>query len=236
MNANTTSSSRLRKSGLRRSLIGASAIGSMGAALQTANAKIVYSGIQNISTTTALVVDEPDIKPVTLSSQSNKGADFNLESLHSSKGNDWHSLSSYPRFDHFTPIVDASRSFFVGRLEKGDIIDSQRVFADENYSVVEIKSTALDSQWSDVNEGYFGYRFDALGWPPNYGWGRLTFSEDLKVMTLVDWAYEDTGAPIQAGAGQIPEPVTGLLLSASLAFAAFWRRRSNTTDTGRAIP
>lgn len=231
MNANTTSSSRLRKSGLSRSVIGASAVGSMGAALQTAHAKIVYSGIQNISTTSALEVD--DVKPVTLSSQSNKGADFSLWS-YNDKGYDTHYLYDQGGFlggfEHFTPIVSTNPSDngALQRLDKGETIDSQGSYETGGPQGIRLLANSPNSQWSPGTEGYFGYRFDALGWPPYHGWGRITLSEDAQVMTLVDWAYEDTGAPIQAG--QIPEPTTSLLLTASLAIAALWRRRQASKD------
>jgi hypothetical protein len=83
---------------------------------------------------------------------------------------------------------------------------------------------ASESHWNAGSDGYFGYRFNPSGSQEVYGWAHVVISPDRTLMTLVDWAYENTGAPINAGA--IPEPTTSLLLAVSLTVAALWRRRA----------
>jgi hypothetical protein len=218
---NTSSPSRLRNSGLRRSAGGAAAIASLGAALQTAHGEIIHSGVRNISTSSALGVD--DVKPVQLSELSNKGADFSLMSEHS-KGYDFHSLLDEGRFDHFAPVVstEPSENGALQNLPAGELIDANSAFVTDGPLVVRLTNTTA-GPWAGGSDGYFGYRFDTLGPTMLYGWGRITLSPDAQVMTLVEWAYENTGAPIRAG--QLPEPGTGFLVALSLAIAALFRRR-----------
>jgi hypothetical protein len=74
--------------------------------------------------------------------------------------------------------------------------------------------------------GLLGFRFTSnnLGGPAGtlYGWARLSVGTTGDG-NVVDWAYEDTGAPIAAGA--VPEPSSLGLLAAGAAGLAQWRRR-----------
>jgi hypothetical protein len=216
--ATNSSASRLRSSGLNRSIIGASALGSMGATLMTANAAIVPSGLRNLSTSTQIGdVFDPDVEPVNIDGV---GVDeFSLYSFFS-KGSDFHWLSNAaPDFRPHTiePIYGNSPTV---RMAAGEIVGPSTPFSDYNTGV--FLDNQSSTEWTGGSNGYFGFRFNPTGSQNLYGWGRMSFSPDAKIMTLVDWAYENTGAPIKAG---VPEPTTGLLLLMSLFFAAFWRRK-----------
>jgi hypothetical protein len=66
----------------------------------------------------------------------------------------------------------------------------------------------------------------------NFGWIRLKWNASNgfpNSITIVDWAIEDSGAPILAGADGIPEPGTMsmTLLAAGAAGILAWRKRKN---------
>lgn len=72
-----------------------------------------------------------------------------------------------------------------------------------------------------------GARFNG-GAGTNYGWIRIIDNND-NTFTLTDFAYEQSGGSIQAGAvSAIPEPAATAALCGTLAIAALcWRRRQN---------
>ena len=66
----------------------------------------------------------------------------------------------------------------------------------------------------------------------------VTAGDSTKMsVTLTDWAYEDTGLKINAGAGAVPEPtVASLMMAAMVVGGAALRRRpkSQPAASGRA--
>ena len=63
---------------------------------------------------------------------------------------------------------------------------------------------------------------------PLYGWIRIAGGSTLGFpATIVDWAYENSGAGIRTGAGVIPEPGSVALgcLAAGAAGLVAWRKR-----------
>lgn len=51
-----------------------------------------------------------------------------------------------------------------------------------------------------------GFSFNPTGSQALYGWAQFSISADALTMTLIDYAYEDSGSAIATGA--IPEPGT----------------------------
>jgi len=84
---------------------------------------------------------------------------------------------------------------------------------------------ASGAQWSPGDTGYFGLSFNG-GSGTVYGWVRLSYNANGTV-TIMDFAYETSGAAILTGAGSaIPEPATTAALAALLTgSAALYRRR-----------
>ncbi len=78
--------------------------------------------------------------------------------------------------------------------------------------------------WNPGDRGYLGLEFTPTGnTAPNFGWAEVSHNADQSV-TLYNFAYEDTGGAIAAGA--VPKPST-LAEAAVLGAAGLlaWRRR-----------
>lgn len=83
--------------------------------------------------------------------------------------------------------------------------------------------------FADNVAGYFGFRFT-----PNattlYGWASITFEFGPGGgLTVNEWAYEQTGAPIQVGA--VPEPAVAAAGLGALALGAAGLRRWRKSKT-----
>jgi hypothetical protein len=78
--------------------------------------------------------------------------------------------------------------------------------------------------WATGGTGYVGVQFlnEATG-ANNFGWVQLNINPTTLATTIVDWAYENTGASLQAGI--VPEPTGVSLLAAGAVGMAAWRRR-----------
>lgn len=75
---------------------------------------------------------------------------------------------------------------------------------------------------------FMGVEFRDASNNDRFGWIRITGGSAAGFpATVVDWAYEDSGAGIQTGAGVVPEPNSLALgcLAAGAAGLAAWRKR-----------
>lgn len=174
--------------------------------LMTANAAIVYSQVQNRST----VASSPSDNEV-ININDNSASEFNLVSQ-LSKGQTIHLLAQFsPDFDF---VGDTSGDHLLARVGSGTSIDPGSAF-----------SSNLNGQaglWTAGTTDYFGFRFNPSGTQQLYGWARLTISADFTTATLVDWAYEDSGAAIIT---PVPEPSAVIFSATALVSASFLRRR-----------
>ena len=71
--------------------------------------------------------------------------------------------------------------------------------------------------------GYIGYSVVLSDNTTAYGWMRVTLRNDNMEGVIHEWAYENSGAPIEVGA--IPEPSLTLLASIGLAALTLRRKR-----------
>jgi len=78
-----------------------------------------------------------------------------------------------------------------------------------------------------------GFRFDDGG-NTRYGWAELVIDESLLQMSIVQWAYEDSGSSIQVGqVSSVPAPPAALSMLSGLALGAgsmLRRRRSHKSQ------
>ena len=74
--------------------------------------------------------------------------------------------------------------------------------------------------------GYLGFKFtknDNSG--PYFGWMRLTLTANTPGALIHDWAWEDTGGSILAGAMMVPEPARAMLMLLGLTSLGMTCRR-----------
>ena len=127
----------------------------------------------------------------------------------------------------------ASRAGWVDRLEADAMVGSNLSFDPRfvtNLTLADNDGKGVNrgtGNWyaeggSGTQTGFIGVQLDS----GNYGWVRISvedYSEGLDV-TVHDYAYDDSGAAIAAGAGAVPEPA-GMSLLASGAAGTMLRRR-----------
>ena len=83
-------------------------------------------------------------------------------------------------------------------------------------------------QFQEGVEAYVGFKFTTNASDgPYYGWMRVTLTANNSGGVISDWAYENTGASILAGA-MAPEPGRAVLMLLGLCAAGMRRRRDLT--------
>lgn len=211
-----TSSSRLRKTGLMRPLV---AVVATASALMTSQGAVIYSGVQNVSTTAAaswdrkaVNVDGQFASEFSLASSSSKGTHHILDTF----STDFDFVSSVALTSDLMDKLDSSVSVGSGSLFSSYISPVVRDFSNNN----------ARGNWNPDSSGYFGFRFDPSGSQTLYGWGQLSISANGNTMTLVDYAYDNSGASILTGAtAAVPEPSVSLLGLMGLTSVCFLRSR-----------
>lgn len=207
-----TSSSRLRKTGLMRPLV---AVAATASALMTSQGAVIYSGAVNVSTlSTGGTYELPNLSAVNIDGVS--APEFNLSS-YSTKGSN-HILDTFSEGFDFVSSVD-SFSSYLANFNSSQSVGSGSLFSGEGNAFV----NGFGSNWDAASTGYFGFRFNPSGSQTLYGWGQLSISGDGNTMTLVDYAYENSGASILTGeTAAVPEPssvsVLGLMVLTSVCF------------------
>ena len=207
-----SSSSRLRKTGLIRPL---AAVAATASALMTSQGAVIYSGVVNVSTlSTGGTYSLPNLSAVNIDGVS--ASEFNLSS-NSTKGTN-HRLDTFSEGFDFVSSVD-SFSSYLANFNSSQSVGSGSLFSGEGNAFV----NGFGSNWDAASTGYFGFRFNPSGSQTLYGWGQLSLSADSTTMTLVDYAYDDTGASILTAA--VPEPSVSLLGLMGLTSVCFLRSR-----------
>jgi len=191
--------SRLRKSGIKRSL--AAATFSM-AAIMTSPAVIIYSQPNTtvISNVATIDVDANGVTEFLLSRASVGPMSFIF------------TLSKLsPTFDFVSNSTDGQG---LSNLSSSVPVNSSSIFSTGNSATI---------QMSSGSSGYFGFQFNPSG-TLLYGWGQLSLSSNGDAITLIDYAYENSGMAINTAA--VPEPSAYLLVGLGLAAICYQRKRT----------
>jgi len=105
-------------------------------------------------------------------------------------------------------------------LDATDSVGTNLAYGGAGYLV---EDGAVNAPWLAATTGYAGFQFEDAAGTTLYGWLQLEFDPAGPDFTVLEWAYDDTGLPIQPGV--VPEPSVDLLLAVGLLAIAFWRKR-----------
>jgi hypothetical protein len=131
----------------------------------------------------------------------------------------------------FFPSVGMMVVEYLDGLSVADTVDGSLTFTDVAY-LVEDGSNNIDFPTSTPT--YAGFVFNPTGSLPLYGWAQLELDASGTNVTISQWAFDDTGAPIEITIN--PEPTTSLLLGLGLMSLAVTARRGRTRDRRRPSP
>ncbi len=189
-----------------------------------AQAKIVYSGEKNIAAPTSGVPLTIDLDTGAFSTTDDI-AGFDLKFTSSIRANG-SSLSfqggangadvavGTHTVTHSSSSSSSSTTSYntVGKLKAGALIGGAATLV-PNGTLGRVSKTSSSSSsssttpsgprtsgpWGTGGTAYVGFRFVSAANTTLYGWARLAVGSDLST-TVVDWAYQDDGTPITAGA------------------------------------
>lgn len=190
------------------------ALATLAFATSSSPAAIIYSGQQNIIVSSSFTSVFVDVDALGTNASETPGWDIDA----------FFGGEAFGNSENFQPVRQtiANNSAIV-RLYFGDIVDSTDTYASSFAGSSTHIGNAADQFASGV-EGYLGFRLiDNGNAGPYYGWMRVNFSNTGGSGTIIDWAYESTGAAISVGA--VPEPTAALLGGAGLLTFVFRRRR-----------
>ncbi len=193
-----------------------------------ANANIVYSGTQNLSVPTTnllggIYLDLTKPGSFFIPSTSGGGKTEGLNTLLPGWDVNFYKGSTGKLRWYYNTGVEAvfnvtSTTTNVAALNAGVLVDGSSALGTYQNMVPEFTS----------NTAFMGLKFFDSSNNPLYGWIRVSGGPTLGFpATIVDWAYEDSGAGILTGATVVPEPSSVALgcLAAGAAGLAAWRKR-----------
>jgi len=190
----------------------------------TAEAGIIYSGIQNV---TVAAAGNSGIHTASIDVDGG-GADLQLVVVRSAGAFGLAFLN---------PLVGAVAAdpSSLTKFASGGTIGSGAAFDGGSVAAYGNVGGTFIGNFNFSSNGFAGFQL-ASG---NFGWIRLHTATQaggsttsLDALTAIDWAYEDSGASIQAGAGvpsggTAPAPSALALLAAGVGGIAAFRRRKN---------
>ncbi|MEQ9460526.1 MAG: hypothetical protein RIG82_06220 [Phycisphaeraceae bacterium] len=188
---------------------GASALGLAG---QSADAQIVYSGVQDIAISQSSSQD--------LNLDGDAYNDILLKNYVFGGNYQGATVNFFPGkvVGFFSGLAYASA------LSAGDPIDAAAT-AGGPFAVSLAYANNPNSEFDNATSAYIGLEFP-INATSHFGWIRVTIDNAAGTFVINDWAYESTpGAGIAAGA--IPEPgALGLLAAGALGLAGYRGRRT----------
>ncbi|MEO1497828.1 MAG: PEP-CTERM sorting domain-containing protein [Planctomycetota bacterium] len=193
---------------------------------QTANADIVYSGLQGISILPSIDPPFPDPYRLYLDLDSDSFTDVALQNAFFG-GTPYQGASVFGSGGQLVGFnAGPSNYAYVSQLTEGDLIDPTTV-GPTFFGSMAFSTLNPNAEFNSAPDAFLGLSF---GTAPNlrYGWIRVGVENASASFVIKDWAYEsDPGVGIRAG--QIPEPGTlGLLAAGAAGLAAIRSRRSQS--------
>lgn len=132
-------------------------------------------------------------------------------------------------FSIFSADADGMPADFLTLLNPGDTVDVGLTF--ESQGALS-KKAVKNPDWDPGVTGYAGFTFDP-GTGSVFGWLEVEFDISGADFTVLGWAYDDTGAPIDIPVLLAPEPSTALLVGLGLAGLAAGLRRRRRSGVSR---
>lgn len=177
------------------------ALGLWGCMQGAGSGAVVYSGVQDIAITTDFGGVYLDLESGAYGANPITGWDVNFFFGGIGEYNDANFQPVRVSTDPFSTILN---------LQENTLIDSASVFGSGVGGSGDVGSEHVggaSNQFAPGIQGIVGFKI--VGTTPKYGWMRVMFSLDDPGGMIFDWAYDDSGAAIAAGALAplgIPEP------------------------------
>ena len=97
-------------------------------------------------------------------------------------------------------------------LNVGEVVDGSDTYSVDVPGRIVAGGEAIPPNWSGSGDAYFGFQFNPTGSKVLYGWAHAQYDDNgggkggPASLTLLDYAYEDSGASITTGAVAPPVP------------------------------
>lgn len=227
----TSEVSWLGKAVDKRLLACAAAAAAVTAVSEQAGAAVVYSGVQNVAVPATLAGSYFNLVTGTGgTSYTFPGWDINPY-RGSAQGGSTRLYLNQTVGANTRVVVNAAADNGPLPLAPGSPIDATRTLSGVNGFLV--TTTGAPGTAQAGGTFIFGVQFfNETTAAENFGWVRMNINSPSPtsgtLLTLVDWAYENTGAGItagQTGGGVVPEPASLGTLAAGAVGLLSWRRR-----------
>lgn len=164
----------------------------------SANAAIVYSGVQNIPIATTFDGTYLDVDTATTSTSTITGWDVNF----------FFGGYGIANSVTFQPVrASTSNMSAVLNLAAGTLVDATSTFSSGEAGSDSHMGAGL-VQFAPGTDGYIGFKFttnSSAG--PYYGWMRVDLTYNTSGALIKDWAYDNTGIGVNVGSVlAVPEP------------------------------
>ncbi len=192
-------------------------------ALPSANADVVYSGIVNINIPSTVSGIYLNVATGVFDTTPSGAPGWDLNLWSSSGLSIW--ANDSPNDGVLSDFPGGDSATAVDNIPFGTLIDSSYTYGQLN----SVETTGPTAFVLNNNQNLFGFRFLNEGTGQyDFGWGQVSLSSTYEGQPrlLISYGYDNTGAPIAAGA--VPEPSTFALLSVIAAGAVgvrAWRKR-----------
>jgi hypothetical protein len=186
-----------------------------------ARSAVVYSGIQNIAIPSGL--DGVFVDVENTNNATNHGfsvfTDWDVNLFFGGVG-EFNEANFQPVRASGSDPYSAMQNLLLGQLISAASTFATGVGGSGDFGSEHVGFSA--GQFQPNTDGYIGFRLNGT----NYGWMRVSFTFDEPGALIRDWAYDNSGASISAGA--VPEPSRALLLLTGLSGMVMRRRRSRS--------